>query len=232
MSSRHKKRPTWRWGLWCLVTCPRVSHHSFCPLAHLSSTPPDRALRGWKEPLNCPSFLWEETNTCFTTDRACSWSTLSASGTTGYCEPSGRKLNLQCCWCYRGKQLHHWSLDQFDSKYFNTDFQRKPFQRAPFPHEWWEWIHCMCSRMVWKERWNFCSYSCELKYKRCHLSKSTGPSAFGSTVSQRKVRTWSRIPTIPHSKWNMNKPVGMQEVRTHLDDAKLANDECFSTQTP
>lgn len=43
---------------------------------------------------------------------------------------------------------------------------------------------------------------------------------------------WTRNVSIPHSKWNMNKPVCMQEMRTHLHDAKLANNECFSTETP
>lgn len=91
---------------------------------------------------------------------------------------------------YRGKQLHHWSLDQFDSKYFGTDFQRRPTPACTIPIQ----IRCTCSRVVWKESWNFCSYYCQLKYKRWHLSKRTGLSAFGSTVSQRKLGTWTRNP--------------------------------------
>lgn len=63
--------------------------------------------------------------------------------TTGYHGPSGSKLNWQCCWCYKGKQLHHWSLDppdpkwvQFNSKHLGTDFQSRQLQHALFPNKY------------------------------------------------------------------------------------------------
>lgn len=121
-----------KWGLWCLVTCLRVIPSLLLP------TCPFIIHTTWQSP------LWMEGTTELPIlplgrDRQLFHHRQNLqliSGTTGYYRPSARKLNWQCCWCYRGKQLHHWSLDQFGSKYFSTDFQRRPFQHALFPHKY------------------------------------------------------------------------------------------------
>lgn len=128
-------------------------------------------------------------------DRTCSWPTLSASRQMGNTEHPRGANRIDSAPCVHGQATPPLESGSTRPKIRSVPPQMfwcrlpsrsNPAHSVPAP------IACTHSRLVSKQSWNFCSMSWKHRYKRCSISKSTGPSAFCSTVTQRKVETWTR----------------------------------------